>query len=260
MLTGTEKFRFFGFSFVALMGMIFLGNLILHYPVSSELSEERKEELIKLYGERAVSIDEEMKNAEQIYLKLERELRKIPKFVPPENNHLTEDQIQKHYQIVDHCWKRFKDYRRNYLEQIPERGLARGLAMVFHGPALLALCQAEGLLETKMTGEEFDWVGKRMWEAALFAVNQKFKSGKVQSEEMELLKIHQEQLCQLLGLVEESDQIYYLPEKLDLSKIPRHNVELFLRFKNQVRWRKINFETIEFDYQNIMNAAQILPE
>jgi len=112
-----------------------------------------------------------------------------------------------------------------------------------------------------MTDEEFDWVTERMWETALFAVNRKIASGKVKEEEKERLYRAREQLCHMLRLIkEENNQIKLLPEKLKLSKIPRHNVQLFLQFKDEFRWQDVNFREIEFDEQDIMRSAQVLPE
>lgn len=260
MLSRTEKLRFFGFSFISLMGMVLLFNLILHYPVRSGMSELEKIELGKKYGEKAVAIEEEITDSERIYREIQKKLNMLERFEPAENNHLTEDQIHRHYQVVEHCWEKIRSYKRDYISQIPE-GFGRAIALYSQAGIVYTLCKAEGLAEAKMTEPEFDWVSKRLWEASLFAVNQKLKSGKVRPEEKDSLIQARERLCQLLGLYkEEPGNVQYFPEKLDITKIPRHNVELFLRFKNEVRWRRINFSNVEFDYDDIMNAAQALPE
>jgi len=259
MLNRTEKFRFFGFSFVALMGMVFLFNFIWHYPVRFERSEEKRIELGKKFGKKAIDIEDDINNAEQTYNAIREKLDRIPGFKPPSDNHLTEDQINKYRGVVDHCWDRLRSYRRDYVKNLPE-GVARGFAIAAQGSIILQLCRIEGLAEEKMTEEEFNWVKKQIWEAALFAVNRKFESGKVRPEEKASLSDIRERLCWGLLLYKETDKVEYFPEKLDTSRIPRHNVELFLRFKNEIRWRRISFEQMEFDYQDIMNAAQALPE
>ncbi len=253
-----EKFRFFGFSFVALMGMVFLFNFILHYPVRSEMSEDDRVMLGKKFGKKAVDIEEDINKAPHTYEEIVAQLNKIPRFRPPQNNHLTEEQVHKYYHVVNHCWERFRSYRRNYLKQI--QGIGRGVAIFAQGSTLLGLCQIEGMGEVEMTEEEFDWVKQRMFEVALFAVSEKIKSGQVQAEEKDQLLMARDQLCRVLDFYKETDKIEYFPEKLDPSRIPRWNVELFLRVKNEFRYRKINFENIKFDSQDISRAAQDLPE
>ncbi len=255
MLNRTEKFRVFGFSAVWLIGMIFLFDLIVHYPVRSEEKEDTGDKVTSL----AEQIDEDLANAQNTYDAISKKLSRLPKFVPPENNRLTENEIHQYYQVVEHCWSRFRSYKRNYLQQLPP-GFNRGAAMYAQAPALMDLCQIEGLGKAKISRKEFDWVKQRLWEAALFAVLRQLKSGKVKPEEKDQLMTNRNTLCWMLDFKKDANPIQYFPEKLDTSKIPRANVELFLKFKNEVRWRNLNFEKIELDNRDILNAAQALPE
>jgi len=263
-MTLKEKIAVWGFSIAGFLAMALLFNLILHYPLNSQSSEidqmvavlERNPNVDK----EQLEIEKKLAKGEDIWMDHKKTLDQLPKFKPPKDNHLTEHQIHRLYQIVDHCWKEFRKFNQGYANR-QTSGFGKAALIYFFGGIVLDLCTIEGQVQTQMTDEEFAWVRERMWETALFAVNRKIASGDVKEEEKEPLFRAQDQFCHMLGLVkDENNQVKTLPEKLKLSKIPRHNVQLFLQFKDEFRWRDVNFRNIEFDEQDIMRSAQVLPE
>jgi hypothetical protein len=243
-------------SLICLLGMILLFNLILHYPVKGQLYVETKP---KASGYAPLEIEAQVKNPIPIWEQHAKKIEKLPAFVPPADAHLTEDQIHRYYQVVEHCWSRLGEFKNVYLGAA-KSGFGKAALMYAYAPVMYELCRIEGLDLAQMREEEFEWVKSRLFEAALFALNRKMAKDKMTAEEKDTLVGMRNQLCIINGLYKDANPPEYYPEKLEVSRIPRHNIDLFLRFKNEARFRRVNFNKVEFDYQDVMKAAQDLPE
>ena len=238
------------------LGMSVLFTFILHYPVRAQKYVATE---IKSKGRNPMEIEAEIKNPEAIYEEHFRRVEKLPKFHPPADNHVTEDQIHRYYKVVDHCWQRITEFKQTYIGSITS---PMGKLIMLNGYAttMLELCKIEGFDLAQMDENQFFWVRDRMFEAALFALNRKLSAGQLTEKEKAKLKRTREEICNVLGLVEDKNPPVYHWEQLDLKKLPRHNVKLFLRLKDEVRYRYLDFTKLEFDEQDIMKAAQDLPE
>ncbi len=253
-----EKVKLTLFSLLSLGCLFFVFSKIYFYPAPEKKPEISEAELKKFATPSAYEYEEKLKKRKERYFELRENLTKLPPFRPPADRHLSEDQIERFWLVVNHCFQSFKEFRNRYLKKI-KIPFAKAMATVAWAGVVYDVCMVEGLNKAQMRETEFNWVRDRLFEAALFAVNRKLSSGKYTPEEEEKLKRIQQQLCWGLGL-KQDNPLKFFPEKLDISKIPRHNVELFLKYKDKVRWRKVNFEGIEFDYNDIMGYAKILPE
>jgi len=251
-----DSIKTIGLSIICFAGMILLFDLILHYPVKSQQYVEAKP---KASGYTALEIEAQVKDPLPLWEEHEKKLDKLPAFVPPADNHLTEEQIHRYYQVVEHCWSRITEFKNVYLGAA-KSGFGKAILMYGYATTMYELCKVEGLDLAQMREEEFEWVRNRLFEAALFALNRKLARDKMTPEEKDALLGIRNQLCWVLHLHKDANPPEYYPEKLDTSRIPRHNIDLFLRFKNEVRYPQVNFTKVEFDRQDLMKAAQDLPE
>jgi len=244
------------FSIVCFVGMSLLFTFILHYPVRAQKYVATE---IKSKGRNAMEIETEIKNPEGIYEEHFNNVKKLPTFHPPADNHVTEAQLHAYYKVVDHCWQRITEFKQTYIGSI-NGSMGKLIMLNGYASTMMDLCKIEGLDLAQMTEDEFTWVRDRMFEAALFALNRKLSSGKLPEKEQADLERTRQEICTVLGLFEDKNPPAYHWEKLDLKKLPRRNVVLFLRLKNEVRYRYVNFTNVEFDEQDIMKSAQDLPE
>ena len=235
--------------------MILVFSLILHFPVRAQITSDPSK---PNYTKAPMELEADYKDPVPIWETHQGRIEKLSVFNIPSNNRITEDQIHRYYKVVDHCLKRLAEFKKTYLGQA--KGFGKALAMYAYSSTALQLCKVEGLDLAQMRDEEFEWVQTRLFEVSLFALNRKFETGDILPEQKVILQGTREQLCFVLGFYKESPgKIEYFPEKLNLNNIPRGNVALFLKFKNEVRYSKVNFENIEFNEADILNAAQQLP-
>ena len=244
-----------GVAAVCFAVMVLVFNLILHLPVRAQITTD----LLKPnYGKAPMELEADYKNPIPIWETHQSRIQKLPVFNIPASNRVTEDQIHRYYKVVDHCFKKMAEFKRTYLGSA--QGFGKALAMHAYAGTALQLCRVEGLDLAQMRDEEFIWVQTRLFETALFVLNRKFAAGDIKPEQKVILEGAREQLCFVLGFYKESPgKIEYFPEKLNLNNVPRGNVALFLKFKDEVRYSKINFEHVEFNEPDILNAAQQLP-
>lgn len=196
------------------------------------------------------------------YDEIMSEYQKLPRFKPPRNNHLTEEQMLAAYDIY---MEGVRAVRRFQVEDLGERpGLFKAMATYVYIPALTELVRKQGLVKHRMTEEELFWVVHRIMEAALFACNRQWETGRGTPEERERLNNLRHAMARIVGLYEERTPeeggTLTFPERLDSSKVPRANVALFLKLHEQVRWTGVRFYGMSFDEDYIMQAAQSLPE
>ena len=171
---------------------------------------------------------------------------------------LTQEQIDKYWITYHTCAERLKELRQKYLQQI-KVPIAKALATVKYSRWVYNTCLVEGWDHAQMTEKEFNWVKKRVWESALFIVNCLLESSPHHPQQ-EQLKRTQQALCRILQLYDE-EKGQYFPEKLNLEKIPRSNIELLLNNKDKMRWRDVHFEQLEIDSDLVMKCArQLLAE
>ena len=190
------------------------------------------------------------------------EYQKIPRFRPPRDNHLTAEQILAMSDIYWQGREAVKAFERNELG--PRPGFFKALATYAYIPAYVEVLRRQGLVKHQMTDEELSWVARRTMEAGLFAVNRKWETRQGTPEERERIKQLRQDLAGNVGLSEgnppEKGGTKYFPERLDASKIPRHNLVLFLDHSGEIIWSGINFFYLTFDREDILRAAQALPE
>lgn len=235
-------------------GMIALFVLILDFPVRAQIPKVITEHS---YDKSPMQLEANYKNPLPIWEAYQSRLEKLPRFSPAPNNHLSQEQIDKFYIVATHCKKKIAEFKQKYLGAT--QGFGKAMAMAGFADIVLELCLVEGKDMAKIREEEFNWVQNRLFEAALFTLNRKFKSGDYTPEEEEPMNMTREQLCLLLGLWEEKEaKMNFYPEKLKLKNIPRNNIELFLKNKDKVIYSKFRFDKMQFNEQDIMNAAQEL--
>lgn len=267
-----EKTQMYLFGIVFFALLLYIFNSIYHFPVKGEEGQKKKEKekydipLSNPKAERdrqiAKAIELDFENAKEKYEVLEKVFTRFPRFRPPSNNHLTEDQIHRHYTVVEHCVKARREFAERYVKG-KRLGFIGAVALYGYVPELFALCRAQGFVKAKIGEDEFEWVSKRLWEVALFAVNIKWRAKDFNSpEEKERLKRIRDKLSEMNGLYESDKEGKWIfhPERLNTKNIPRHNVELFLKLKDEVRWEDVNFRYITFDNEAILKEAQRLPE
>jgi hypothetical protein len=250
------------------IAIIFMGSRIIVYPVKD--SEKKKQEPnIKLTSEYiaphlredelgAIEIQREMAEGADKNEELDKKYKMIPRFHKPNSNIITREDVERTHYVWTNCVGEWKEFRGTHLKQPPR--FFKVLALYAYLPAMLHVCWRESLVDLQMRHEEFNWIMERVQEAALFCVNRKWNHQSISSEELPHLKRTRRGLCRNLKLEEEIDnELVFYPERLDITKIPRCNVELFLEMKDQVRWVHIDFRQISFDEEDIMRAAQELP-
>jgi hypothetical protein len=245
-----------GLMVVCFAGMAWLFVVILGYPVRPQLYVEASP---KDQGYTVEELTDQIQNPLPYYQEHARKIKSLPEFVPPANNHLTEQEIHNFYAVVAHCAARVTEFRRTYVGSA-RSGFGQAMLLYGAGDVILNLCKIEAFGTTQMTEKEFDWVQKKLFETALFAINRKYQSGDITEQEKEPLKKAQEQICWVLGFYKDGNPPDYFPEKLDAQGVSRFNVELFLKFKAEVRFQGIDLTKVNFNHDDIMRAAQPLPE
>lgn len=244
-----------GLIVVCFAGMILLFDVILHFPVKAQKYAGPP---VKIGERTSEDIEAELKNPEPTYQEHENNINRLPQFTPPPDNHLTEDQIHRYHNVVVYCWDRVSEFRRTYVG-VAQDDFVQLAALYGFGGIMFKLALIEGVDSQHMRFEEYDWVQARLYEAALFAANRKWEMGKFTPEEKPVLEAARDQLAFMLGLEDEKTG-KTLPEKLEIKNIPRTNVQLFLKFKEEARYQRVDFSKVQFDEQDIMSAAQVLPE
>jgi len=243
---------------VCFTGMVMLFGVIFDLPARSQqfLDPTPKDK-----GYNFDEIADQIKDPYPHYEQYADRVDKLPEFEPPADNHLTEEQIHKYYQVIMHCWSRISEFKKVYVDH-PESGFGKALLLFGSGDVIVKLCQVEGLDKAKMREEEFDFVRYEIFKAALFAVNVQLAQPGLSSETTDALLSARVQLSQMQGLDPPADPWKPPNKKFDASQIPRHNIALVIKFKDEVRHRRTNFKNVRFDYEAIMKAAQAqgLPE
>jgi len=244
----------------ALFSFAFIKIYYFPSPKQKEKEEEKFTEQVKKVATRTAFEYEVnyLDKLPEIYEKHKSSLAQLPPFSPPEDNHLTQEQIDKYWITYHTCAERIKELRQKYLQQI-KVPIAKALATVKYSRWVYTTCLVEGLDHAQMTEKEFNWVKKRVWESALFIVNCLLDSSP-HHPQREQLKRTQQALCRILQLYDE-EKGQYFPEKLNLEKIPRSNIELLLNNKDKIRWQDVHFEQLEIDSDLVMKCArQLLAE
>lgn len=210
----------------------------------------------------ARDIKKKLAAAGPIHDRLMAEYSKIPKFTPPANNHLTEKQVLALHDVYMIGVLAARNFQIYDLGKSPR--FFKAVASYAYLPALIENAKMEGLVKNQMTMEEMDWILQREMEAALFASNLKWNAGQGTPEERQRLKRVRNGMAFILGLKEEKKYeeggLFYYPERLDSSKIPRANLALFLKLKDQVDWVEVHFDQITFNEAQILEAAKALPD
>ena len=257
-----EKLFLAIFSLVSFALLSFAFFKIYYFPSpKEEKKNEPLPELNKIATESALEYETDvLSRLPEIYEKHKRSLAQLPPFSPPENNYLTQEQIDKYWTAYYTCAEMIRQLREKYLKQI-NIPFAKALAAVKYSRWVYTTCVVKGLDLAQMTEDEFNWIKKRVWESALFVINCQLNNSPNHPQK-ELLIRTQQALCRLLKLYQEENQGYkYLPQKLNLKNIPRSNIELILKNKNRIRWQDVHFEKLDIDDELVMKcASQLLPE
>lgn len=193
---------------------------------------------------------------------LEDQYNQLPPFHPPAEPRLREEDLQKYI----NTYNAFVQERSNFLRyQLgPRPGFFQTVALYGMVNQFYAVVQVRSLVSTRTTREEFDWLLKRIMEAALFCVQYKFDHETLGPDEKKQLEELRENLYLATGIKEtvNNDLTVFHPERLQLSAIPRGNIALFLEHYPEINYSHIHFQKpapIVFNAEAILASAQNNP-
>ncbi|MFO8056267.1 MAG: hypothetical protein R6V10_03125 [bacterium] len=183
---------------------------------------------------------------------------KLPPFEVPNNDRITEGQLERYITAVQSYAKEFEEFNRRTMQGNP--GFFRMLATVGMIKTYHKVVKRRSLVKARMREEEFNWVRDRLIEVILYCVNYKLQHDKdMEDRHKVLIQRIQDRCYRILDLKEQvgDNEFVIRHERYHPERIPLSNFRLFLNNYKQVRYSGINFNEpveINFDKEGILNS------
>ncbi len=244
--------------------------MLMELPPPPEKKKATSEEIIasgntgrldKRYTEmNAEAFAEDLDKLEMFHKKMER-------FKPPENGHLTKDQVGRFHGAYRGAVREFNDFKKYKI-----RGVGPGTSQAFTfaalAPVMIPHLRLKHLAKANISKREANWISDRMMETALFAINRKLETGPSAEWEIKHMPHLRDNIAKNLSVIdydEDGNQIPD-PDHVDLTRVSQHNLRLFLKDPEKFRYFSVNFNpsgtVMQFDTLDILQNAQAegLPE
>ena len=193
---------------------------------------------------------------------IERQLAKLPRFSVPKDRHITQTHIDKYLQVVHKVRSDFDKFKKEKIGKRPS--MYSVLALYGMADNYIGFLINKALVENDITSKQFNWTRDEIFMAALFCMNDRLQKPDISEEEIKRINEMQTQMYLHLKAGDFNDDGFVPePEKVNLAKVPKHNISMFLKNKKIIIYQKVNFMKpieIQFDYQSILAAAANNPE
>ena len=228
-------------------------------PVNEDLPEFYQKDQL-----RARSIVKEGRRIDDEREMLTKRYRNIPEFTPPEDGRFTREHIKKYIET----YKSYVEQRKRFDRKL---GNSPSIFSIFAVAGVITakhnLWEMNALVKNNIRKEEFEWIRDRLFEAGYYCVKHKIENENLPPKQHERLSDLKDTLEKALGIkktVTKGDEevTVYRPDKLDLSSIPRRNIELFLENYLSIHYSKVHYDRpveIKFDKAAIMASASNNP-
>ena len=99
------------------------------------------------------------------------------------------------------------------------------------------------MAEVNMSKAEANWIADRMMETVVLVANRTLETGPASEKEKKHLLYMRKKAAENLSIVDydENGDVIPRPELVDVTQVPRHNLELLLKDPLKFRYFSVNF-------------------
>lgn len=230
---------------VAALGFVVYRAAIVPVPGKTDV---KKEALNKKYRKGPFDLRAIGKETKE----LNDKLAKLPPYVTPTSTTFSEPDLKRYIAVMTFTLDVVHKLQKK--EPGKKRTIGEGLYWYSAYSKFINHALAKAQNEAGMTYDEFNWLGLQIKRAAMLVLNRKMKefepklnrmlADRQEGEEVDDLKAQvkkikflQDHFSYHIDLVDRSTGTdIILPYSLDESIVPKENVRLFLKYKDQIRW------------------------
>jgi len=187
---------------------------------------------------------------------LRKELKRLPRFTPPENGIITSDQMERYVNIV-YCVQAIQAGNLKRRPKI-DLSLSGALLLMRFEMSLVMLIEEEQHIKYKMNYEEFRWIDTNIKKALALAMKRLVENCYKSETPPEVKRLYEN--AAIMGnysAKDETGSVYAKPELIDPSEIPEAHYRYVVSYYKWLKYNDLDFE--KADFQCLVDRDKIQP-